>query len=143
MADHPDLLVAGARCNPGGAIDPYAPLRRLAEMLFGDLANDAAWRLPERSQVDRLQRATGLLLASLGEYGSELVDTLVPAPSVARRAGVSSNRPAAERPEWWHALGAPLQAILEPRLRDSQARTRLSQGHYRRGPYRRERFLTS
>ena len=50
MAEHPDLLVAGARCSPGGGLDPFAPLRRLADMLFGDLAGEVAWPLHGRTE---------------------------------------------------------------------------------------------
>jgi len=115
--EQPDLLVAGARCSPGGSLDPFAPLRKLAEMLFGDLANDAAWRLHDRDQVDRLQRATGFVLASLAEHGLGLIDALVPMSSIAHRAGLSAvdsvgptgvlreDRPErGERPTWWAAL---------------------------------------
>ena len=45
MTAHPELLVAGARCSPGGGGDPFAPLRRLLGMLCGDLASDVTWRL--------------------------------------------------------------------------------------------------
>jgi DNA-binding SARP family transcriptional activator/predicted ATPase len=85
MAERPDLLVAGARCDPGGSLDAFAPLHRLAEMLFGNLASHAAWRLHGRDQADRLQDATGLALAALAEHGAGLVGTLVPVVSVARR----------------------------------------------------------
>ena len=124
MAEQPDLLVASARCSPGGSLDPFAPLRRLAEMLFGDPANDADWRLHDRDQVDRLQRATGLVLASLGEQGGGLIDTLVPASSIAARAGLSADgsvgptgvlredRPErGERPTWWATLADKPQRL--------------------------------
>ncbi len=103
MAEHPGLLVAGARCSPGGHLDPLAPLRRLAEMLFGDLADELAWRLPGPEQADRLRRSTGLALAALAESGPDLAGTLIPAASIARRRGgepPTSNAPtAAPRPD--------------------------------------------
>lgn len=95
MVEHPDLLVACARCSPGGSLDPLAPLRKLAEMLFGDFASPTAWRLRGSEQGDRLRSATGLLLASLQEYGVDLIDTLVPAASIARRAGKAVAAPPA------------------------------------------------
>jgi predicted ATPase len=85
MARHPDLLVAGARCSPGGSLDAFASLRRLAEVLFGDLDNDTAWRLAGRDQVDRLQHATGLALSALADHGPDLAGALVAPSSVARR----------------------------------------------------------
>ena len=91
LAEHPDLLVAGARCSPGGTRDPFAPLRRLAEMLFGDLYRDVAWRPAGREEVDRLGAATGLALACLEEHGPDLPGTLIPTASIARRAGLSSD----------------------------------------------------
>jgi len=86
MAKHPDLLVAGVRCSPGGSLDPFAPLRKLAEMLFGDLGSDIAWRLAQREAADRLQAATGRTLAALMEHGQGLIESLVPAASIAHRA---------------------------------------------------------
>jgi DNA-binding SARP family transcriptional activator/predicted ATPase len=109
MAVHRDLLVAGARCSPGGGLDPLAPLRKVMEMLCGDLASDVAWRLPSEHQLDRLQRASGFILASLAERGPGLVDTLVPAASLARRARMVAPWVAAE-PPW----SAPLPAKPAP-----------------------------
>jgi DNA-binding SARP family transcriptional activator len=97
MAEDPGLLVAAVRCNPGGSLDPCAPLCRIAEMLFGDLASDAAWRLHNREQVERLRRATALTLASLKEHGPDLIDTLVPASAIAARAGAQFAIPKAAR----------------------------------------------
>lgn len=94
MGEHADLLVVGARCSPGGDLDPFAPLRRLAGLLFGDLESSIAWPVHDRKLVDRLQQATPVLSSSLAEHGPGLVDTLVPAGSVARRAGLSSRRSA-------------------------------------------------
>ena len=98
MAEHPDLLVAGVRCSPGGSLDPFAPLRKLAEMLFGDLGSDVAWRLAQREAADRLRAATGSTLAALLEHGQGLVESLVPAASLARRAGSAG---AGESPGGW------------------------------------------
>ena len=101
LAEHADLLVAGARCAPGGSQDPFAPLRRLAEMLFGDLHRGVAWHPAGREEVDRLGAATGLALACLEEYGPDLAGTLIPPASIARRAGSSSEGsrgPLAQRP---------------------------------------------
>ena len=86
LAEHPDLLVAAARCAPGGGEDPFAPLRRLAEMLFGDLPRGAAWHPAGQEEVDRLGAATGLALACLEEYGFDLAGTLIPPASIVRRA---------------------------------------------------------
>jgi DNA-binding SARP family transcriptional activator len=100
MAKHPDLLVASARCNPDGSLNPFAPLRRVAEMLFGDLRSEVAWRVHGPDQLHRLQAATGLTLASLDEYGPDLAGTLIPAMSVARRAepvGSARGRPTGGR----------------------------------------------
>ena len=90
MTGHPDLLVAGARCTPGGGLDPFAPLRRLADMLFGDLAGETAWPLHGRTGAGRLQDATTLVLSALARQGDGLVEVLVPAASIARRAGQST-----------------------------------------------------
>ena len=90
MTGHPDLLVAGARCSPGGGLDPFAPLRRLADMLFGDLAGETAWPLHGRTEAGRLQDATTLVLSALARQGDGLVEVLVPAASIARRAGQST-----------------------------------------------------
>ena len=105
MAAHPKLLVAGARCSPGSGTDPFALLRRLMEMLCGDLASDAAWRLASEDHLDRLQGATGLVLASLAARGPDLVGTLVPAASLARRAGLAALEPAEQAP--WHTMLHP------------------------------------
>ncbi len=86
MRRYPDLLVAGAHCNPGGDLDAFAPLRRLGEVLFGDLATYVDWRRGDSEQGDRLRGATGVTLAALREHGADLVGTLVGAPSLARRA---------------------------------------------------------
>ena len=85
LAEHPDLLVAGARCAPGGGVDPFAPLRRLAEVLFGDLHRGVAWHPGGREEVERLSAATVQALACLDEQGPDLVGTLIPTASVARR----------------------------------------------------------
>jgi len=98
MAKHPDLLVAGVRCSPGGSANPFAPLRKLAEMLFGDLGSDVTWRLVQQEAADRLQAATGRTLAALMERGHGLVESLVPAASIARRAGAAG---AGEPPGGW------------------------------------------
>ena len=90
MTGHPDLLVAGARCSPGGGLDPFAPLRRLADMLFGDLAGETAWPLHGRTEAGRLQDATTLVMSALARQGAGLVEVLVPAASIARRAGQST-----------------------------------------------------
>jgi DNA-binding SARP family transcriptional activator len=97
VADHPQLLVAGARCNPGGSLDTCAPLRRLAEMLFGDLSSETAWWLHGGAQPGRLRDSTPLLLSALAEHGPGLVEALVPAASIARRAGRSTLRAAVDR----------------------------------------------
>ncbi len=72
--------------RPGGEQDPFAPLRRLAEALFGDLSNHAAWRLQGGEQTERLRQATGLVLSALDEHGRNLVNMLLPVASIARRA---------------------------------------------------------
>ena len=90
MTGHPDLLVAGARCSPGGGLDPFAPLRRLADTLFGDLAGETAWPLHGRTEAGRLQDATTLVMSALARQGNGLVEVLVPAASIARRAGRST-----------------------------------------------------
>ena len=90
MTGRPDLLVAGARCSPGGGLDPFAPLRRLADMLFGDLAGEMAWPLHGRTEAGRLQDATTLVMSALARQGDGLVEVLVPAASIARRAAPST-----------------------------------------------------
>ena len=90
MTGRPDLLVAGARCSPGGGLDPFAPLRRLADTLFGDLAGETAWPLHGRTEAGRLQDATALVMSALARQGNGLVEVLVPAASIARRAGRST-----------------------------------------------------
>ncbi len=107
MAAQPDLLVAGARCSPSGGTDPFAPLRRLMGMLCGDLASDAAWWLAREEQLNRLQRATELIQAALSEYGPDLVDTLVPVASLARRAKLAG--PEADENPWDRHLAQRLQ----------------------------------
>jgi DNA-binding SARP family transcriptional activator/tetratricopeptide (TPR) repeat protein len=107
MAQYLDLLVAGARTSPGGDLDPFAPLRKLTEMLCGDLSNAVAWRLADDEQVARLQRATGLVQSSLAEYGPALVETLVSAASLIRRSSFSlpgaTTARFAGQPTWWAA----------------------------------------
>ncbi len=120
MAQNPDLLVAGARCSPGGSLDPLAPLRRLAEMLFGGPGADVAWRMPDREQADRLRSATNLLLSSLVEHGGGLVDALVSAASVARRASLSPGGAARARPAWWDTWRAGLEKAAKPSVPLSQ-----------------------
>ena len=107
----PRLLVAGARCAPGGSEDPLAPLRRLAEMLFGDLHRGVAWHPGGEEEVERLGIATGLALACLEEQGSDLAGTLIPVASIARRGGSS---PAGSRGGLAH--GALSQGILFDQL---------------------------
>ncbi len=116
MARHPDLLVAGARTSPGGDLDPFAPLRRLTEMLCGDFSNAVAWRLADDEQVARLQRATGLVQSSLSEHGPALVETLVSAASLSRRSsfcspGAATGQPAGQLT--WQAArtGEPFAAV--------------------------------
>ncbi len=89
MARRSDLLVAGARCSPGGEREPFAPLHRLAEMLFGDLTSEIAWPLLGRDLAGRLQDATTLVLTALAAHGDGLVEALVPPASISRRAGRS------------------------------------------------------
>jgi hypothetical protein len=91
LEEHPDLVAAGARCGPGGSADPFGPLRRLAEMLFGDLDSKVAWHLAGQEAEERLQDATGLALACLKEHGPDLAGTLIPVASITRRAGLSSD----------------------------------------------------
>ncbi len=107
LEDHPDLLVAGARCGPGGRADPFGPLRRLAEVLFGDLNRGVAWHPAGQEEVERLAAATGLTLACLEEQGPDLAGKLVPAASIARRAGLSGGMR-----EWSIMQGALAQGPL-------------------------------
>lgn len=112
MEEYPSLVVAGARCGPGGSADPCGPLRRLAEMLFGDLDSKVAWHPAGREAEGRLQEATGLALACLAENGPNLPGTLVPAASIARRAGspsAASHGPLAQGPA---SQGATAQGPL-------------------------------
>jgi DNA-binding SARP family transcriptional activator/tetratricopeptide (TPR) repeat protein len=126
MAQHPDLLVAGARCSLGGGYEPFAPLRKLMEMLCGDLASDTGWRLASEDQLARLQCATGLILDSLFEHGSDLVDTLVPAASLAHRARLVALEGAAELSGPYAPLRttpAPLVPLAREALFDQLIRT--------------------
>ena len=116
MAEYPDLLLAGARCHAsGGTAEPYAPLRGVAEMLFGDFGPRLSAAVPVPEHADRLRTASCVALAALSEHGLGLVDSLVPAASVARRAATlslpafSSHASAAGRPAWLMALAAALQ----------------------------------
>ena len=121
MTGHPDLLVAGARCSPGGGLDPFAPLRRLADMLFGDLAGETAWPLHGRTGAGRLQDATTLVLSALARQGDGLVDVLVPAASIARRAGQATPLAApGSRPG---SLPLPQGALSQGALFDQLLRT--------------------
>jgi DNA-binding SARP family transcriptional activator/tetratricopeptide (TPR) repeat protein len=115
LADHPNMLVAGTRCNPGDRPDAFAPLRRLAESLFGEPAQEMGWRLPGESQAERLRDATDVLLTALVEHGLDLVGTLVPGPSIARRAAAVAEQSAPGPPGWWPALSARLQAAEKSR----------------------------
>ena len=107
MTAHPELLVAGARRSPGGGGDPFAPLRRVLGMLCGDSASDVTWRLARGDLIDRLQQATERSPAALGEYGPGLVDTLVPAASLARRASLAGHGAAAEQGSWRQTVHTP------------------------------------
>jgi len=121
MAKHSDLLVAGARCSPGGSLNAFALLRKLAEVLFGDLASDVGWRLAQGRASDRLQAATWLTLGALAEYGPDIVESVVPAGSIARRAAGSG---AGQAPGSWsppaHGQGAtqlPQDTLFDQLLR--------------------------
>jgi len=115
MARHPDLLIAGARCSPGGGADPLAALRKLAEMLFGDPGSDATWRLAGREQIDRLLSATDLALTALAEHGPSLVDTLVHTASIAARGALPASRAgSAAQPAWQTALRSRPRGTVQP-----------------------------
>ena len=121
-AGRPDLLVAGARCSPRGHLDPLGPLRRLGEMLFGNLAGELAWRPAGPEAVDRLRRATDFLLASLRDHGPDLAGTLISSASVETRA----HGPDSHVPPWYERESQPAiprRALSQGEIFDQLATT--------------------
>jgi len=112
MAKYPELLVAGARCNPGGQADPLAPLRRLTGMLAGGGSGEVGWRLVGTDQTVRLRDAAGLVAASLRECGPDLTGTLLPPASSATRFG---KEPAVSQGALFDQLTNSLAAIARQR----------------------------
>ncbi len=123
LTEHPELLIAGARCSPGGDQDPLAPLRRLAETLFGDFTNHAGWHLQDSQQTERLRQATDLVLSALDDHGRYLVNVLLPATSVARRGRLAFGH----APAWLgelaeqHSVYANSQGVLFDQLMSTLA----------------------
>ena len=131
-ADHSRLLVAGARCNPGDSLDTLAPLRRLAEMLFGDLTSETAWRVARGAELDRLRKATPLLLSALNEHGRGLVETLVSsAASVASRGGRPDPLRMPSRQSQFAAHAVPKLLFSQGALFDQLVRTLAAISHER------------
>lgn len=112
MAKYPELLVAGARCNPGGQADPLAPLRRLTGMLAGGGIGEMGWRLAGPDQAVRLRDAAGLVATSLRECGPDLAGTLLPPASSATRSG---EEPAVSQGALFDQLTNSLAAIARQR----------------------------
>ncbi len=108
MAENPDLLVAGVRCYPGGSADPNAPLRRLGEILFGDLDSDSTWWIPDSDQASRLRQVSEDALTALVDCGCDLIHSFLPARSIRRRFEALPARSAgsAKMPDWDEGLKA-------------------------------------
>lgn len=120
-AKYPDLLLAGARCAPGGHLDPLAPLRRLAAMLCGAAGGEVGWRLPgapdaaRSPETARPPEASNLVLACLREFGTDLVGTLVPVFSTGSRDPGRARTESLSQGALFDQLTATLAAIARRR----------------------------
>jgi predicted ATPase/predicted negative regulator of RcsB-dependent stress response len=84
---YPDLLFAGGNCNAHtGLGDPYLPFRQILSLLTGDV--DSLWAAGAISQnhAQRLWDAFPLVAESLVEVGPDLIETVIPAAPLVRRA---------------------------------------------------------
>ena len=82
-----DLVVAGGNCNAyTGEGDPYLPFREVLGFLTGDI--DALWAAGtiQREHAHRLWDTFPLVVRALVETGPDLLNTIVPAAALLRRA---------------------------------------------------------
>ena len=84
---HPDLLVAGGRCNAHTGIgDPYLPFREILGLLTGDVESRWTAGTITRDHARRLWNTLPLAAQTLVEAGPNLIDTFVPGTALVERA---------------------------------------------------------
>ena len=108
LARYPELLVARGSCAAyAGVGDPYLPFRDIMSMLSGDVEGKWAAGAICTAHARRLWGALPLVVQMLLDHGPGLVNTLIPASALRKRA---------------MALGPPGALWLEPFADPPQAR---------------------
>lgn len=98
---HEQLIAASGICNAFSATgDPYLPFRHVFGMLAGDVEADWAGGALSQTGATRLWRLAPATLQLLLTDGQVLIDTLIPAASVARIAASHPGSPG----NWREAL---------------------------------------
>jgi tetratricopeptide (TPR) repeat protein len=88
---HPDLIVAGGKCNAHTGIgDPYLPFIELLGLLTGDVAAKWDAGIITREHAVRLWQLTPHATLAIWEHGQDLIDTFVPGAALVERAQAAS-----------------------------------------------------
>jgi DNA-binding SARP family transcriptional activator/predicted ATPase len=91
MDMHPTLLAVKGRCNAYTGIgDPYLPFMETIGMLSGDVETRWAGGEITGKHARRLWRVLPVVIHALLENGPDLIDRLVPGPSLLRRVRVGA-----------------------------------------------------
>ncbi len=88
---HPDLIVAGGKCNAHTGIgDPYLPFIELLGLLTGDVAAKWDAGIITREHAVRLWQLTPHAALAIWEHGQDLIDTFVPGAALVERTQAAS-----------------------------------------------------
>ncbi len=117
MQSHGDLLVASGNCGTAGGIgDPYLPFREILQLLSGDIETHRVGAALTPEHAGRLWAAMPDAAQALVDAGPALIDTFVPAASLARRLEASAGQSTAA----WQQRLAQLQQHRTPGSTSSQ-----------------------
>ena len=90
MERHPELLVAGGKCNAySGLGDPYLPYREVMAMLTGDVEGRWDAGAISTNHARRLWATFSLVVQVLLDHGPHLLDVFVPGGALLSRASAA------------------------------------------------------
>ncbi len=119
MERHPDLLVAGGRCNAySGLGDPYLPYRDLMAMLTGEVEGLWDGGAITRDHAQRLWSEFSVVVPELLDHGPHLIDLFVPGATLLTRSTAAGQEDA----PWLERLSQHLK-------RDRAAAREVEQSH--------------
>ncbi|MFZ2052657.1 MAG: protein kinase [Candidatus Aminicenantales bacterium] len=89
---HPDLVVAGGKCNAQTGIgDPYLPFIEILNLLTGDVEAKYAAGIVSREQALRLWNLLPSAVKAILENGPDLINIFTPGASLVSRASIFSS----------------------------------------------------